>query len=119
MQKPVHVTESADTIDRFRRVLTGVSLDCECRITLDGVLDRFSAFERRRQLRDGLQQARCQRDMIASRLRFLAELDEITEREVDRTVFEEMALLFDEVSASAAQAARAVRETQSLLNAGV
>ena len=43
MQKPVHVTESGDTIDRFRRVLTGVPLDCECRTTLDGVLDRFFA----------------------------------------------------------------------------
>lgn len=119
MRKPVHVTEFGDAVNRLRRVLTGVSLDCECRTTLDGALDRFSTFERRRQLRDGIQQARLQRDMIAGQLRFLADLDEITEREADRTVFEEMALLFDEISASATAAARAIRETQSLLIAGV
>ena len=113
------MTEFGDAVDRFRRVLTGISLDCECRATLDGALDRFSAFERRRQLRDGVQQARRQRDMIASQLHFLAELDEVTEREVDRTVFEEIALLFDEIGVLAADAARAIRETQSLLSAGV
>jgi hypothetical protein len=119
MPKPVHVTEFSDAVDRFHRVLTGISLDCECRTTLDGALDRFFAFERRRQLRDGLQLARRQRDMIASQLRFLAELDEITEREADRTVFEEMAQLFDEISASAAMSARAIRETRLMLITGV
>lgn len=113
MRKPVHIAESSDTVDRFRRVLTDVSLDCECRTTLDSVLARFSVFERRRQLRRGLQQARRHRDTIANQLGFLAELDEITEGEDDRTVFEEIALLFDEIAASAVNAAWAIRETQS------
>ncbi len=115
MRESVEVTELGDTVDRFRRVLTGVALDCKCRAALDGVLDRFSAFERRRLLRDGLRQARFQRDKIASQLRLLAELDEINEREADRSVFEELALLFDEIGVSAAKAARSIRETQSLL----
>jgi hypothetical protein len=77
------------------------------------VFDRFTAFERRRRLRSGLQQARCQRDAIANQLSFLAELDEITESEDDRTVFEEMALLFDEIAAVAGNAAGAIRKAQS------
>lgn len=39
----------------------------------------------------------------------LAQLDEITDRESDQTVFEETALLFDEISASAANAAIVIR----------
>jgi hypothetical protein len=113
MRKPVQTTEAGGSIDRFRRVLTDVSLDCECRTKLDGVFDRFTAFERRRRLRSGLQQARHHRDTIASQLSFLAELDEITEGEDDRTVFEEIALLFDEIAAVAVNAAAAIREAES------
>jgi nitrate reductase / nitrite oxidoreductase, beta subunit len=42
--------------------------------------------------------------MLAMRA-FLVELDEITEREADWTVFEEMALLFDEIGTAASEAA--------------
>lgn len=113
MQKLVRPVGLGNTIDRFRRLLTGVSLDCECKETLDGVLDRFTSLEQRRRQRSGLQQARRHRDMIASQLGFLAELDEITEGESDRSVFEEIAVLFDEIAASAVDAARLIRETKS------
>lgn len=113
MRKPVQIAGAGGSIDRFRRVLTDVSLDCECRTKLDDVFDRFTAFERRRRLRSGLQQARGHRDRIASQLSFLAELDEITEGEDDRTVFEEIALLFDEIAAVAIDAAETIRKAQS------
>ena len=113
MRKPIQMAEPSGAIDRFRRVLTDVSLDCECRTTLDSAFDRFTTFERRRRLRSGLQQARGHRDTIAGQLSFLAELDEITESEDDRTVFEEIALLFDEIAAVAANAAEAIRKAQS------
>ncbi len=114
MPNLAQATESGDLVFRLRRVLTDVQLDCQCRTTLDKALDRFSVLEHRRRLRNGLRQARLQRDWIANQLRFLAELDEITERETDHTVFEEMAVLFDEIRASAASAAQVIRETGSL-----
>ena len=103
-------TDASDLISRLRRDLSAVELDCDCRTVLDSALDRFSAFEERRRLRTGLQHARRQRDWIAAQLAFIAELDEITDHETDRTVFEEMALLFDEIGTAAGEAALAIRE---------
>lgn len=110
--------ESSAVVHRLRRVLSSVHLDCECRTTLDGALERFSDLEFRRRFRSVLRQARRQRDWIAAQLYFLAELDEINGREDDPSVFEEMATLFDEIRMSAANAAQAMREAQALMVAG-
>lgn len=112
-------TESQDFMVRLHRVLSSAQLDCECRTALDGMLDRFSTLECRRQLRKDLRDARRRRDQIATLLSFLKELDEITEREVDHTVFDEMASLFDEISTSAAEAAETLREVDVLLHPGI
>lgn len=114
-----YVREPNELVHRIRRVLSSVQLDCECRTTLDGALDRFSDLEYRRRLRNGLRQARQQREWIKTQLSFLAELDEITEHEDDHSVFEEMAALFDEIGASAKSAAQTIRETKSLVISGV
>jgi hypothetical protein len=103
-------TDASELVSRLRRDLSAVQLDCDCRTRLHSALDRFSVFEERRRLRTGLQHARRQRDWIAAQLAFLAELDEITDHETDRTVFEEMALLFDEIGIAAGEAALAIRE---------
>jgi len=104
-----HATETTNLVLRLQRVLLAVDLDCACRARLEGALNRFTSLERRRQNRTALATAREQKDQIIARLAFLAELDEITERESDQTVFEEMALLFDEIGASAANAAAVIR----------
>jgi hypothetical protein len=88
----------------------------DCREALDGVLDRFSDLEHKRELRNALADARRGRDWIAAQLRFLSDLDDITEHETDDSVFEEMAVLFEEISASATAAAKTIRATAS--NAG-
>lgn len=107
---PVHLpSQSEDLFHRLRRILSSLHLDCECRERLDGALDRFSSLESRRQLKSALGQARRQRDWILAQLEFLADLDDITECEADESVFEEMAMLFDEVSAAARSAAKAIR----------
>lgn len=108
-------TDASDLVSRLRRDLSAVELDCDCRTMLDSALDRFSAFEQRRRLRTALQNARRQRDWIAAQLYFLAELDDITEHETDHTVFEEMALLFDEIATAAGEAALAIREATALV----
>jgi hypothetical protein len=51
--------------------------------------------------------------MIADQVSFLADIDEITEDETDLTVFEEMALLFDEVANQAVKAAQALRQIEA------
>jgi len=109
MSTLIHATETADLVSRLQRVLASVDLDCGCRKTLEGALNRFTSLEYRRQKRKALATALEQKDQIIARLAFLAELDEITERESDQTVFEEMALLFDEIGESAANAAIAIR----------
>ena len=109
MSTLVHATQTTDLVSRLRRVLAAVDLDCGCRTTLEGALIRFTSLEYRRQMRKAIATARDQKDQIIARLAFLAELDEITIRESDQTVFEEMALLFDEIGASAAEAAKAIR----------
>jgi hypothetical protein len=109
MSTLVHSEQTTDLVSRLRRVLAAVDLDCGCRTTLDGVLNRFTSLEYRRQMRQALASAREQKDQIIARVAFLAELDEITIRESDQTVFEEMALLFDEIGAAAAEASNAIR----------
>jgi hypothetical protein len=102
-------SQPEDLLHRLRRVLSLLHLDCECRETLDGALDRFSGLESRRQLKTALAQARRHRDWISAQLGFLADLDDITEQESDDSVFEEMAMLFDEISTAATRAAKAIR----------
>lgn len=102
-------SDTMDLVTRLRRVLTGTDLDSSCRATLDGALERFTALEYRRQMRKAIAEAREQRDEIIARLAFLAEIDEITEHEADRSVFGEVVLLFDEIGTAAADAARAIR----------
>ncbi|MDJ1158205.1 hypothetical protein QNA08_08160 [Chelatococcus sp. SYSU_G07232] len=103
----------ATLITRLEGVLASVDLDCGCRDKLQGALARFSALEQRRSLRRGLHDARDQRDRIAAILGFLAELDQIAETEPDRSVFEEIALLFEEIAASATAGAAAIRELRA------
>lgn len=99
-----------DLVYRLRRVLSSAQLDCQCRGTLEDALERFSTLEARRRARNGLQHARSQRDRIASLLFLLGELDDVTEHELDPTVFAELALIFDDIASAAAAASRALRE---------
>ncbi len=101
------IENAANLIERLRRTLLFSDLDCRCRDTLAAALDRFGAMERRRLSRHGLTYARDHKDRIAAILTLLSELDQMTEGEQDRSVFEEMALLFLEI-ASSAQAGAAV-----------
>lgn len=104
-----HATPARELIDRLRRVLRPEDLHCTCKETLDGALERFDQLERRREARRWLAAARDDRDRIAALLRFLSELDSLTEAESDRSVFEELALLFNEIARSAEAGAAALR----------
>lgn len=109
MRAPENTTENTDLVLRLRRVLLAVDLDCQCRTSLQGALNRFTSLEYRRQRRKALAEAREHKDQIIARVAFLAELDEVTEREADAGVFEEMAMLFDEIGEASTGAANAIR----------
>ena len=102
-------SSASQLIGRLRRVLRPEELDCDCREMLNGALARFDEQERRRETRRRLAAAREHKERIASILHFLSELDALTESESDRTVFEEFALLFVEITRSADAAVSALR----------
>ncbi len=115
MTKIIETPGNADTALRLRRTLSTVTLDCRCRARLNEALDRFSALEGRRRLRSGLREARHRKGVIADQLSFLADIDELTEHETDLTVYEEMAILFDEIAVQAGKAADALRQVEASL----
>lgn len=109
MEQP-RANATLDLIARLQIVLTRADLDCGCRALLNGALDRFFDFEARRLSRRALMRARDHKARVFAILELLSDLDQLTEVEEDRTVFPEMALLFDEIGCSAAAAAEALRD---------
>lgn len=103
-------TPASELIGRLRRVLRPEELDCACRERLDGALDRFDQLELRREARRHLAAARDHKERIAALLGFLSDLDSLTEGEGDRSVFEELALLFLEIERSAQAGATELRK---------
>jgi len=108
-QMDAATSSASQLIGRLRRVLRPEALDCACRERLNGALARFDEQERRRDMRRRLAAAREHKERIAAILHFLSELDALTEAEADRTVFEEFALLFAEITRSADAAVSALR----------
>ena len=101
---PKNQTDTA-VVRRIMTLIAGVDLDCECRARLDDALTRFTALEHRRVLRQHLIRARQHRERIEAILDFLQEVDELVANEPDRSVYTELALLFDEVAAIAEEGA--------------
>jgi len=93
-------------IRRVGAVLAGVDLDCGCRAKLEAALRRFASFERRRQLRRCIVDAREQVERIVALLDFLRELDEVGADEADLAVFTEIELLFETIRSAAARGQR-------------
>lgn len=111
MNAAVHITppDPAEIAHRLRNVLLQADLDCGCRQTLSGALERFAALEQRRTARGSIAAARLHKARIVAVLHFLSELDEVTDGESDRSVFEEMALAFLDIAEAAAAGAAALR----------
>jgi hypothetical protein len=94
---------------RLQAVLAHTDLDCECKEIVRQAIDRFASLEQRRLARQGMASARDHKERIAAILALLQELNQITEIEPDRTVFTEMAMLFEDIAASAESAANSLR----------
>lgn len=112
MMEKGRTCEALDLIGRLQIVLTRMDIDCSCRELLGGALERFANLEAQRLSRRSLLRARDHKDRIDAVLMLLAELDQLTESEKDRTVFAEMALMFDEIARSAVAGAAALRDIE-------
>jgi hypothetical protein len=102
--------ESLALVKRMQTVFTRSNMDGHCREMLRSAVDRFLALEARRLSKTLLTRARARKERIAAILTLLSELDQLTEDESDRSVFEEFALLFDEISRTAVAGSAALRE---------
>ncbi|MFP1632270.1 hypothetical protein ACLB6G_11070 [Zhengella sp. ZM62] len=103
-------TSRDDLANRLTAVLSGVDLDCACRERLIEALSSFNAMERMRHRRARLNDARNQVAGILSLLDLLGELDSVGFQESDRSVFEEIAHLFEDVAEAARRGAADMRE---------
>ncbi|RWB26214.1 MAG: hypothetical protein EOQ43_31400 [Mesorhizobium sp.] len=87
-----------------------VQLDCGCRSRLDEALARFAALEEQRTACEYLSTARQQRERINAVLFFLQDLDELVATESDRSVYLDIALLFEDIATTAKAGAFAMRQ---------
>jgi hypothetical protein len=105
---------SDSVVRRIRHIIGSVDLDCRCRTAFEETLDRFTALEAMRQARERLHRARAARLSVAALLDLLAELDDIAPQETDRSVFEELAGIFEAIGDEAREGAGALRELKDL-----
>lgn len=103
-----------DLVHRLAIALDKAHLDCGCRTQLDEVLARFEEHERLRDARACLANARSQRERIEVALLFLNDLDELTATEADRSVYFDVAMLFDSIAEMAQDGARSMRAVVDL-----
>ena len=94
---------------RIRNLIGTVALDCDCRQRVNDALQRFAAQERHRHDRQCLLDARQHRASIAALVDLLGELEDVTWQEGDRSVFAELAHIFDDIAHMAAQGSAAMQ----------
>jgi predicted nucleic acid-binding protein len=96
------VEGTASVVDRLRRGIAEAGLDCTCQEAANGMLDRLGFEEDLVRRAAGLADARRMRDAIVLALALLGELDELMPDEPDRSAFQEIAGLFQDVADFAA-----------------
>ena len=111
---PLARSEASPLLTRVRAVMDTLDLDCRCRGKLDAALERFEALENRRQLRGLILDARHQAERIGALLELVGELDTVSTDEADLSVFQEIALLFEDIKAAASRGAEDMVRAGSL-----
>lgn len=110
-----HAARAGDLALRLAAVVKDVELDCGCRARLDAALQRFAAIEEQRAANQHLAEGREQRDRIRAVLSLLADLDDLYATESDHSVYQDLALLFEDIAASAHAGAEAMRQVSAAL----
>lgn len=106
----VETSENAGQLTRRIRNLIGtVALDCDCRQRVNDALQRFMTQEQQRHDRQCLLDARQHRASIAALVDLLGELEDVSWQEGDRSVFAELAHIFDDIARMAALGSAAMQ----------
>ena len=92
-------------VERLRRSIAEAGFDCNCREAAHDMLDRARVEEDLMRRAAALADARRMRDAIVLVLVLLGELDELMPDEPDRSAFDEIAGLFQDVADFAAYGA--------------
>jgi len=96
-------------VGRIRGIIASVALDCNCRQRVNEALQRFLDLEQQRETRRHLLASRQHRAAIAALVDLLGELEDIGWQEADRTVFTELAMLFEDIAQHALRGAEDLR----------
>ncbi|MCW5719586.1 MAG: hypothetical protein KIS86_00435 [Devosia sp.] len=111
-EAPAERADPEDLIERIRYIVGSAALDCDCRSRVNEALERFVKMERQRETRRHLLSSRQHRAAIAALVELLAELEEIGWQEMDRTVFSELAHLFEDIAQHAQSGAQELRQLE-------
>lgn len=96
-------------VTRIRSLIAAAALDCDCRQKVSDALQRFVDQEQQRIDRRHLLEARQNRTAITALLELLTDLEDVSWSEGDRSVFHELAHLFEDVAEQARCGAEALR----------
>lgn len=105
----IEAQDAGHLVARIRMLIATAALDCDCRQKVGDALQRFVDQEQQRIDRRHLLEARQHRTAITALLELLVELEDVSWSESDRSVFHELAHLFDDVAARAHRGAEALR----------
>lgn len=102
-------TEMDAIADRIHALIAPHGVESEALGKVDAALRELVDQEHRRMERLHLVEARQHRSAVAALVDLLLDIEEISSSETDRTVFEEMAHLFDDIAMQARLGSEALR----------
>lgn len=102
-------TETSRLTDRLHALIATAAPDCDCLGKVDTVLQDFVDQEQQRMDRLHLVEARQHRAAVSALVDLLGDIEELSSAESDRSVFIEMAHLFDDIALQARLGADALR----------
>ena len=105
-------------VARLTAEIRKAPLDCECKPRLDETLAHFTALERQRIAHKHLLDARYCHEQLETMLYYLNDLDELGPAEQDRSVYVEIALLFDDIARLAQGGAYSMRQLSEATECG-
>ena len=111
------LTEMA-IVARLTAEIKEAPLDCECKPKLDETLAHFTVLERQRTVHKHFLDARYRREQIETMLYYLNDLDELGPTEQDRSVYVDIALLFDDIAKIAHEGAYSMRQLSEAVESG-
>lgn len=105
-------------VARLTAEIKEAPLDCECKPKLEETLAHFTVHERQHTVLKHFLDARYRREQIETMLYYLNDLDELGPTEQDRSVYVDIALLFDDIAKIAHEGAYSMRQLSEAIECG-